>query len=252
MFSREEMWGVTNSDGVDNLGRRFDTVQNGTVGMRLALDHDGIFHHIETIHPGGSIEESAIVRIGDRLMYIEDFFCGGVPLCELRCRVSGPLGTLVTLSFERTGFDRLIRVTVPRQINRSELDCRMGVDTRGCSSDTSSATTWSTYNQRRGWKRAACRLQHSARGPGSAFRHALSTGTGLAGAPADRRRAKRMRDEDGDAALVSLCASRGCRIPAIGKISGSLGNEEARRWRQMGAGSISRGGQRAIPAPKAC
>jgi hypothetical protein len=199
------MWGNASiTDCVDASERRSNFVQSGTVGMRLAPDPYG-FHYIEKIRPGGSIEECAIVRIGDRLMYIDDFYCERVPTNELRRRVSGPLDSLVTLSFERRGFSRLITVTVPRKQNRTDLPV-VPYDFRDCAFDTSSATSWNIYHPHEGCKsHAAHTSQYSARGPGSAPSAMCS---GREGVPADRLGAKRTRDEDGDAARVSTCAFR--------------------------------------------
>ncbi len=95
---------------------------DGTVGMRLdtIADQYGIYH-VENITPGGPIEQSANVRIGDGLICIGNFDCRGAPFDEIRSRVKGPIGSSVELFFVRAGIDQIIRVNVTRAMKRQEM-----------------------------------------------------------------------------------------------------------------------------------
>jgi C-terminal processing protease CtpA/Prc len=104
---------ATKGDTIDSNAAKI-----GSVGMKLAPEDPGQFGfcHVEKIHEGGAVAEDGRVQVGDRLRYVDDFFCEGAKLFEIKRRVQGIAGSLVSLVFDRTGHNKHIRISVRRKV----------------------------------------------------------------------------------------------------------------------------------------
>ena len=89
------------------------------VGMTLEPPEPGpgCFCYVAEIKPGGAVDQSGRVAVGDQLVRIDGFDCVGQARHEIKRHVMGPQGTEIVLEFKRAGQDTfevtLLRTVAP-------------------------------------------------------------------------------------------------------------------------------------------
>ena len=147
--------GCFNPDDISrNPAHVSDAPKIGSVGMKLGPEDPGQFGfcHVERVHEGGALAEDGRVQVGDRLRYVDDFYCEGVKLFEIKRKVQGPAGSLVSLVFDRTGLNKLIRVTIRRKAAAAAVATASSMDPTSFQSQSRAGSYSATVGGKSGFE----------------------------------------------------------------------------------------------------
>ena len=132
------------------------------VGMTLEPPEPcpGCFCYVAEIKPGGAVDQSGRVVVGDQLVRIDGFDCVGQPRHEINRHVMGPQVTEIVLELKRDGQDTF-EVTLLRTVAK-----------------TAAAGKDQQLDQRGGeLRRCPCCLAPARIGPGASLRRTCRVAT---------------------------------------------------------------------------